>query len=307
MATEKLESKTNVKFRSLDNNSGIFSFIAGLSAGAASTVAGYIPDTIKVRLQTQSLSSPHYNGAIDCCFKMVREEGFRSLFRGMMMPLFSRAIVNGMCFSTYTLMTKVMTKSESSPSLPIVFFSGGCAGAISAIVASPTELIKVQMQLGQVSGGPISHFKHLLNDVGMKHFLMMGMFPTLVRDFICMGTFFVTTSEFSKAMSSSSINPSFIHLASLLGGAMAGVAGWAACYPFDVWKSNVQQHENLTNKDKKSLSFSNFFKQRYKLLGIRGFYSGLVPTLFRAIPVNASKYFAFDLVIRLFHSMNMTK
>lgn len=65
-----------------------------------------------------------------------------SLFRGMMMPLMSRAIVNGMCFSTYTLMMKVMYPEGGSP-LGAVFFAGGCAGAASALVASPTELIKV--------------------------------------------------------------------------------------------------------------------------------------------------------------------
>ncbi len=39
---------------------------------------------------------------------------------------------------------------------------------------------------------------------------------------------------------------------------------------------------------------------RYTYRGIRGFYTGLGPTLFRAIPVNATKFFVFDLVIKLF-------
>lgn len=42
---------------------------------------------------------------------------------------------------------------------------------------------------------------------------------------------------------------------------------------------------------------------RFKARGIRGLYSGLGPTLFRAIPVNATKYFAFDLVLRIFQTM----
>jgi len=283
-------------------SSGFRSFVAGLSAGMASTVAGYVPDTIKVRLQTQPLSEPvRYKGAIDCAVRMVREEGVGSLFRGMSTPLMSRAVVNGLCFSTYTLTMQLM-HPDGGAHLGTVFFAGGCAGAVSALIASPTELIKVQMQLGIVAGGPIAHIRHLLRHAGWRGLIMLGMLPTILRDFVCMGTFFTTTSEFSHLFSMAYPNSSVGNVAALLGGAMAGVAGWALCYPFDVWKSNVQQYFDTNQKGKRTapLSFYAFFRERYLARGVRGFYSGLAPTLFRAIPVNATKFFAFDLAIRAF-------
>eukprot|EP00026_Physarum_polycephalum_P009704 Phypoly_transcript_09838.p1 GENE.Phypoly_transcript_09838~~Phypoly_transcript_09838.p1 ORF type:complete len:311 (+),score=22.51 Phypoly_transcript_09838:95-1027(+) len=308
----KSDNGDNVRHKTFDS-SGMRSFVAGLSAGMASTVAGYVPDTIKVRLQTQPLTEPvRYKGALDCGIRMVREEGVRSLFRGMSTPLMSRAIVNGMCFSTYTLLIKGLYPPAHDgraykPPIPAAFFAGGCAGAASALVASPTELIKVQMQLGIVVGGPFHHMKVLIDHSGVRGLLMLGMLPTILRDFVCMGTFFATTSEFSRAMATRYPNSPVSHVAALLGGAMAGVAGWALCYPFDVWKSNVQQifgvPKNQTNQN--ALSFVNFFSERYKARGIRGFYSGLGPTLFRAIPVNATKFFAFDLVIRIFQRTDM--
>jgi len=292
---------------------------------------------------------------------MVREEGMHSLFRGMSTPLMSRAIVNGMCFSTYTLLMKGLwgrtttttattatttTTTTTTPTPPtttiptpttttaststttasttattngngggvsraaplhLVFLAGGCAGAASALIASPTELIKVQMQLGIVAGGPVKHLKVLINHSGVKGLLMLGMLPTILRDFVCMGTFFTTTTEFSRAIATRYPNSPVSHVAALLGGAMAGVAGWALCYPFDVWKSNVQQLFETPNSNKRqpSISFLAFFRERYKARGIRGFYTGLGPTLFRAIPVNATKFFAFDLVIRIFHKSEM--
>lgn len=303
------------KIQKPSDNHGMRSFVAGLSAGMASTIAGYVPDTIKVRLQTQPLTEPvRYKGAIDCARRMVKQEGIQSLFRGMTTPLLSRAIVNGLCFSTYTLSIRAFHGQHAHhghsisdikpPSIPIVFLAGGCAGAVSAIIASPTELIKVQMQLGIVVGGPVHHMKVLLNQAGLRGILMLGLLPTVLRDFVCMGTFFATTSEFSKAIATSYPNSPVSHVAALLGGALAGVAGWALCYPFDVWKSNVQQII-VGDKQQPKISFASFFKERYKAKGIRGFYSGLAPTLFRAIPVNATKFFAFDLVIRLFQQTGM--
>lgn len=56
------------------------------------------------------------------------------------------------------------------------------------------------------------------------------------------------------------------HVAALLGGAMAGVAGWALCYPLDVWKSNVQQLFGgvpQQHSNPQAMSFINFFKERF--------------------------------------------
>ena len=45
---------------------------------------------------------------------------------------------------------------------------------------------------------------------------------------------------------------------------MAGVAGWALCYPFDVWKSNVQQlfGKPKQHGNQQATSFMKFFKER---------------------------------------------
>jgi hypothetical protein len=56
------------------------------------------------------------------------------------------------------------------------------------------------MQLGIVVGGPFHHMKVLVNHSGIRGLLMLGMLPTVLRDFVCMGTFFATTSEFSRAI-----------------------------------------------------------------------------------------------------------
>jgi hypothetical protein len=38
-------------------------------------------DTVKVRLQTQSLSKPKYTGPLDCITQTIREHGVKDLYR----------------------------------------------------------------------------------------------------------------------------------------------------------------------------------------------------------------------------------
>lgn len=289
--------------------SALRSFVAGLSAGCFSTIAGYPPDTIKVRLQTQPITQPPaYTGAVNCCVKMVQAEGFSSLFRGMSMPLASRAIVNALCFSSYSHILSAFNnhhadratvdpkETSKPPPLAFAFLAGGAAGAISALIACPSELIKVQMQAGGVVAGPIAQTKRVLKAVGLRG-LMIGMAPTIARDFICMGAFFTTTAFIARTLAANDIRSS--PFTSLGAGALAGLAGWALCYPLDVWKSNTQDFMGKGGTSAPRPTFATFFKDRYQKLGLRGLYTGLAPTLFRAVPTNAAKFFAFDMALRI--------
>lgn len=49
--------------------------------GAAGVIAGYPLDTVKVKIQTQEMSSGKvmYNGTFDCLAKIVNKEGVRSI------------------------------------------------------------------------------------------------------------------------------------------------------------------------------------------------------------------------------------
>lgn len=287
--------------------SALRSFVAGLSAGCVSTIAGYPPDTIKVRLQTQPITQPPlYSGAVQCGVKMVQTEGLSSLFRGMSMPLASRAIVNALCFSSYSHIVGALNnrhetsntsehKGTTTPPLFLAFIAGGAAGAISALIACPSELIKVQMQAGGIMGGPIHQTKRVIQAVGWRG-LIIGMAPTIARDFVCMGAFFTTTAFIARTLAANDVPSS--PLTSLGAGALAGLAGWALCYPLDVWKSNAQDFMKGRVGGER-LTLKRFFQERYQRLGWRGLYTGLAPTLFRAMPTNAAKFFAFDMALRM--------
>jgi hypothetical protein len=85
---------------------------AGTIGGCAGIVVGQPLDTIKVRLQAQGISSAanamHYTGPIDAFFKMVKHEGPRSLFKGLMPPVIGNAPMNAIAFGAYGNASRVL-------------------------------------------------------------------------------------------------------------------------------------------------------------------------------------------------------
>jgi solute carrier family 25 thiamine pyrophosphate transporter 19 len=86
---------------------------AGSISGAISKMVVYPMDTVKKRLQYQSVfgSSPsngmagYYSGMWDCLVTMVRTEGFMSLYRGLVPSVLKTTIGSGLSF-TFFRMTK---------------------------------------------------------------------------------------------------------------------------------------------------------------------------------------------------------
>ena len=71
----------------------------GSIAGIIGKIIEYPFDTVKVRLQSQSDSSPHrYSGPLDCFQKSIRNDGALSLYRGLSAPLLGAAVENSSLF-----------------------------------------------------------------------------------------------------------------------------------------------------------------------------------------------------------------
>lgn len=57
--------------------------LSGTIAGIAVCLVGHPFDTLKVRLQTQPVHQPVYNGLLDCFVKTLRWEGIGGLYKGV--------------------------------------------------------------------------------------------------------------------------------------------------------------------------------------------------------------------------------
>ncbi|KAG9807299.1 hypothetical protein KCU90_g25589, partial [Aureobasidium melanogenum] len=72
----------------------VYQFIAGAVAGVSEILVMYPLDVVKTRIQLQSSTATGeeaYNSMIDCFRKIVRNEGFSRLYRGIEAPILMEA------------------------------------------------------------------------------------------------------------------------------------------------------------------------------------------------------------------------
>ncbi|KZV26093.1 hypothetical protein F511_06019 [Dorcoceras hygrometricum] len=74
--------------------------LAGGLAGVASWIGSYPLDVIKTRIQSQTLPL-RYSGIVDCFTRIVRDEGYNVLWRGLGTAVTRAFIVNGTIFTAY--------------------------------------------------------------------------------------------------------------------------------------------------------------------------------------------------------------
>ncbi|PHH68117.1 hypothetical protein CDD83_6244 [Cordyceps sp. RAO-2017] len=79
-------------------------------------------------------------------------------------------------------------------------------------------------------------------------------------------------------------------------GGLAGEALWVASYPFDVVKSKMQT--DGFGPDRRYPTMRSCFAATWREAGPAGFWRGIWPTLFRAMPVSAGTFAVVELTMR---------
>ncbi|KAL8089173.1 uncharacterized protein LOC141698030 [Apium graveolens] len=147
----------NCKRRFEVEGSGNGNHVAHASAGVVATVASdavFTPmDMVKQRLQ---LSSSPYKGVLDCVRRVVKEEGYRAFYASYRTTVLMNAPFTAVHFSTYEAMKKglseVSGESVEDERLVVHATAGAVAGALAAVVTTPLDVVKTQLQCQGVCG-----------------------------------------------------------------------------------------------------------------------------------------------------------
>ncbi|KAJ7746742.1 carnitine/acyl carnitine carrier [Mycena maculata] len=236
-------------------------FLAGTLAGIAGLVGGFPFDTVKVRLQMPELAERYRGSTARAIVTIVQEERVLGLYKGISSPLLTVALMNGLVFASYSsfLRLQLQGADTASSSLTQITLAGIGSGVVSAVVTTPTELIKIRQQ--QFTG--VSTARGVAADIvkaGGLSGLYRGAVSTALRD--CgYGAYFAAVRASHICCDTRVVHGYRLHLCRqyeattrvlavpgeeragwpvLVAGGVAGVVGWLVTFPMDVVKTRVQ-------------------------------------------------------------------
>ncbi|KAI8910216.1 mitochondrial carrier domain-containing protein [Gorgonomyces haynaldii] len=255
--------------------SPIKSFLSGACGGLTMVLASHPFDLVKVRMQT--FTSAEYQSMLGATRHILKNDGFRGLYRGVTPVLMGSPLILAVNFWGYHQGQHIVTKKKE-----LSLFELGLAGSLSAIpvafLIGPAEQIKVRLQIQQQSTTLGATIRQIFQQVG-PFGLFRGTGMTLMRD-VPSGFFYFATYEGIKRQTKSETGNSFWSI--LLAGGTAGCVNWLIAIPFDTLKSRIQASS--------SARFSTAFKELMQEGGISALYRGLGPTLLRAFPASAALF-----------------
>lgn len=221
---------------------------AGALGGACGVFFGHPLDTLRVRLQqpgARSLAS------------VLAATPLRASLQGVSAPLAFAAFQNSAFFSLYGQAAHALggngggsSKSQTA-SLGTAWWAGCAAGAVTALLATPFELVKCRLQVASASdagaggalGGPLRLARSIVTAEGPLG-LWRGAWSTVLRDTPASGAYVVVYAALSSSLvggdGDSRDCASATAASTLLAGGAAGVASWLLVYPADVVKSRLQ-------------------------------------------------------------------
>ncbi|XP_033491569.1 dicarboxylate carrier UCP2-like [Epinephelus lanceolatus] len=169
-------------------------------AGTAACIADLVTfplDTAKVRLQIQGESQKvegvremKYRGVFGTITTMVRTEGPRSLYSGLVAGLQRQMSFASVRIGLYDSMKQFYTRGTESAGVVTRLMAGCTTGAMAVAFAQPTDVVKVrfQAQVRLADGGrrynsTLDAYKTIARDEGMRG-LWKGCMPNITRNAI---------------------------------------------------------------------------------------------------------------------------
>lgn len=217
----------------------VYQFLSGAIAGVSEIMVMYPLDVVKTRQQLATTSD--YNGTIRCLKKIVAEEGFSRLYKGISAPILMEAPKRAIKFAANDEWGKFYKKAFDIPTMTqsLAILTGATAGATESFVVVPFELVKIQLQDRTSkfnSAGEV--VKHIVKSNGVLG-LYKGLESTLWRHVAWNAGYFGLIHQVRSLMPKPETSTEKT-LIDLTCGSIGGTFGTMLNTPFDVVKSRIQ-------------------------------------------------------------------
>jgi len=269
----------------------LYQLTAGAIAGVSECVITYPTDVAKSRLQLQVAGvGEQYKGMVDCLTKIVRNEGFWRLYRGIQLPIIIEAPKRATKFAANESWGNFYRKLFDSPmNQSMSILTGATAGATEGLVVTSAELLKIRLQdksLAAKYKGPIDVIVKVIREEGPLA-LFNGLEATVWRHITWNAAYFGSIFQLrSLAAQWTGRKPGQKPgvFESLCVGTIAGSLGTLVNIPFDVVKSRVQVTAKVPGVvPKYNWAWPALFTIAREE-GAAALYKGLIPKLIRLGP-----------------------
>lgn len=195
-----------------------------------------VADSVKVRLQTQSLSSPQYSGVLDCASKIMKTENVAGFYKGTLTPLLGIGACVSIQFGALEAIKRAMASKDKQLSLGQLYVAGAGSGLANSFLSGPIEHVRIRLQVQSaghaVYSGPLDFAKNVYSKYGLAG-IYKGQGITLVREIHGYGIYFAVYEYLvQREMKEQGVTRSQVSSwKQLMFGAVSGYTLWTLTYP----------------------------------------------------------------------------
>ncbi|XP_076130037.1 dicarboxylate carrier UCP2 [Alosa pseudoharengus] len=278
-----------------------------VGAGTAACIADLFTfplDTAKVRLQIQGEAQGHshagqakglqYRGVFGTITTMVRTEGARSLYSGLVAGLQRQMSFASVRIGLYDSVKQFYTKGSEHVGIGSRLLAGCTTGAMAVAVAQPTDVVKVRFQAQVSCGGTAKRYhgtmdayRTIAREEGIRG-LWRGMGPNIARNAIVNCTELVTYDLIKDALLRSTPMTDDLpcHFTSAFG---AGFCTTVIASPVDVVKTRYMNSSHGQYSGAVNCALSMLLKE-----GPMAFYKGFMPSFLRLGSWNVVMFVTYE-------------
>jgi dicarboxylate transporter 10 len=155
------------------------------TSGFIGGIAGNPADVLNVRMQHDSAlpvnERRNYKNAIDGLIRMTREEGIRSLFRGVWPNSFRAVLMTASQLASYDGFKRMfITHANMEDGLWTHFAASFAAGAVATTVCSPVDVLKTRIMSAKEAKGVLRLLADVYRAEGVR-WVFRGWVPSFIR------------------------------------------------------------------------------------------------------------------------------
>ncbi|KAH3660095.1 hypothetical protein OGAPHI_007300 [Ogataea philodendri] len=161
--------------------------LAGLGAGITVSFVAAPIEQLKARLQVQyDAKSKVYTGPIDCLVKLVKHDGLRTIYKGLIPTMIFRSNFV-VLWAAYEVLTNWFKANTQLSNAAINFWAGGFSASCFWVTAYPADVVKNVIMTDSVENPKLKKYsdavKYVYNERGGLRGFTRGFVPSILRSF----------------------------------------------------------------------------------------------------------------------------